>query len=165
MVNTLLCVNGINRCMKDINDYIKLPKHERQIHLKLDEPCIERGAGSYYFKGLLAHVLDTTVPTGAKIHLCHACHNGKCGNPNHLYWGTAQENRLDQIENGTGDSPWNRMVAKYGLEEAKKMNSKGRQGNKNGSGNKGKPKSEEHKKNIALNRKGGRPKKINASVV
>ena len=36
------------------------------------------------------------------------------------------------------------------------MNS--RVGNTYGSGNKGKPKSEEHKKNISLNRKGGKPK-------
>ena len=157
-------VFGINRYMKDINDYINLPKSERQQHLKLDEACIERGAGSYYFKGLLAHILDTTVPKGPKIHLCHACHNGACGNPNHMYWGTPKENRLDQVENGTSDSPWNRMVAKYGLDEARKMNATGREGNKNGSGNKGKPKSEEHKRNIALNHKGGRPKK-NASVV
>ena len=33
-----------------------------------------------------------------------------------------------------------------------------------GDGNKGKPKSEEHKRKIALNRKGGRPKKIIGDV-
>jgi len=54
---------------------------------------------------------------------------------------------------------WDRMVKKYGLEEAKRMNAKGREGNKNASGNKGKPKSEEHKAKIAANRKGGRQKK------
>ena len=150
--------------MKLIEEYILLPKEDRQQHLKLDEACIERGAGSYYFKGLLAHLLDTTVPTGHKIHLCHACHNAKCGNPNHLYWGTAQENRLDQVENG-GDTIWDRMVKKYGYEEACKLNAKGRDGNQNGSGNKGKPKSEEHKAKIAANRKGGRQKKVNAVVM
>ena len=147
--------------MKDINEYIKLSKAERQQHLKLDEPCVERGAGSYYFKGLLAHVIDTTVPKGNKIHLCHACHNSKCGNPNHLYWGTAQENRLDQVENG-GKTIWERTVEKYGLDKARAMNS--HKGNSNGSGNKGKPKSEEHKAKIAANRKGGRKKK-NAAVM
>ena len=147
--------------MKNIYEYIQLPKTERQEHLKLDETCIERGAGSYYFKGLLAHILDTTVPTGHKIHLCHACNNGACGNPNHMYWGTAQENRLDQ---GPGHGPWNRMVAKYGYEEACKMNAKGKKGNTYGSENKGRSLTEEHKKNIALNHKGGRPKKVNADV-
>lgn len=133
--------------MKNINDYITLPKEERQTHLKLDEPCIERGAGSFYFRGLLAHVLDTTVPTGMKIHLCHACHNGACGNPNHLYWGTSKENRLDQVENG-GKTIWERMVEKHGLEKAKAMQSRGDK-SAGGKANKGKPKSEEHKRKIA----------------
>ena len=149
--------------MKLIEEYITLPKIERQQHLKLDETCIERGAGSYYFKGLLAHLLDTTVPTGHKIHLCHACHNAKCGNPNHLYWGTAQENRQDQVTNG-GKTIWERTVEKYGLEEARKMQAKGNK-SAGGKSNAGKPKSEEHKRKIALNRKGGRPKKSNAAVM
>ena len=148
--------------MKLIEEYILLPKGERQKHLKLDEACIERGAGSYYFKGLLAHLLDTTVPTGHKIHLCHACHNGQCGNPNHLYWGTAQENRQDQVTNG-GKTVWERTVEKHGLEEAYKMQAKGNK-SAGGEANKGKPKSEEHKKKIAANHKGGRQKKVNADV-
>ena len=133
--------------MKNIDEYISLSKAERQSHLRLDEPCIERGAGSYYFKGLLAHVLDTTVPTGSKIHLCHACNNGACGNPNHLYWGTAKENRQDQVENG-GKTIWERMVEKHGLEKARKMQAKGNK-SAGGKANAGKPKSEEHKKKIA----------------
>lgn len=149
--------------MKDIYKYITLAKEERQKHLKLDEACIERGAGSYYFKGLLAHQLDTTVPTGHKIHLCHACNNGACGNPNHMYWGTAQENRQDQVTSGKDKSVWERTVEKYGLEEAKKLNSRTKLGNQGGAGNKGKLKSEEHKKKIAANRKGGRQK--NAAVM
>ena len=155
MVDAHLCAIGINRYMKDISDYIKLPKEDRQAHLKLDEPCIERGAGSFYFKGLLAHVLDTTVPSGKKIHLCHACNNGACGNPNHLYWGTAHENRLDQVDNG-GKSIWERTVEKHGLDKAREMNS--RKGNTNGSGNKGKPKSEEHKRKIAEAIKAKKPR-------
>lgn len=133
--------------MKDIYEYITLPKEERQQHLKLDEPCVERGAGSYYFKGLLAHQLDTSMPTGHKIHLCHACHNGACGNPNHMYWGTAQENRQDQISNG-GKTIWERTVEKHGLEKAKAMQVRST-ASKAGKANFGKPKSEEHKKKIA----------------
>jgi hypothetical protein len=37
--------------MKNIEEYITLPKEVRQQHLKLTESCVERGAGSYYFKG------------------------------------------------------------------------------------------------------------------
>lgn len=140
-----------------IDEYILLPKEVRQKHLRLDESCIERGGSSFYFKGLLAHLLDTTVPTGHKIHLCHACHNAKCSNPNHLYWGTAQENRLDEVKNG-GKTIWERTVEKYGLEKAREMNR--RKGNTNGSGNKGKPKSEEHRAKIAANHKGGRKRKM-----
>lgn len=158
LVDTHFFAFSINKCMKDIYQYITLPKSERQQHINLNEDCIERGAGSYYFKGLLAHFLDTTVPTGAKIHLCHACNNGACGNPKHLYWGTAQENRNDQVTKGADKSIWQRMVEKHGLEKAREMVR--RAGNTNGSGNRGKPKSEEHKRKIAENRKGGRRKKV-----
>lgn len=137
--------------MRLIEEYIKLPKDYRQSHLTLTEPCIERGGPSNgglssYCKGLMAHLLDTTIPSGHKIHICHACNNAKCSNPNHLYWGTAQENRLDQ---GKGNSVWERTVEKYGYEEACRMNARGKKGNTNGTANKGKPKSEEQKKKIS----------------
>lgn len=83
--------------MEDIYDYILKPKQLRQEHLDLDEACIERGGGSTYCKGLLAHLLETTMPSGHMIHVCHACHNGLCSNPRHLYWGTASENRQDRV--------------------------------------------------------------------
>jgi hypothetical protein len=145
--------------MKLIEEYITQSKQERQQHIDLNDPCVERGGPakgglSSYCKGLMAHLLDTTIPSGHKIHVCHACNNERCSNPKHLYWGTAKENRLDQ---GEGNSVWDRMVKKYGLEEAKNM--QGQKGNTNGSGNKGKPKSEEHRAKIAANRKGGRKKK------
>lgn len=142
--------------MQSIDKYITLPKEERQKHLALDEPCIERGGPkkgglSCYCKGLLAHVLNTTIPSGNKIHVCHACNNENCSNPKHLYWGTAKENIVeDGLLYGTWQPLWDKIVAKYGYEEACKLNSKRQQGNRNGIGNKGKAKSEEHKKNISL---------------
>ena len=84
--------------MKNIYEYIKLTKQQRQEHLDLDDNCIERGGGSTYCKGLLAHLLETSIPSGHMIHVCHACNNGKCSNPKHLYWGTASENRQDRVK-------------------------------------------------------------------
>lgn len=140
-----------------IEDYISFDKEVRQAHLKLGEPCVERGGNSENFRGLLAHVFDTTIPKGQKIHLCHACHNGACSNINHLYWGTSKENTQDRMSNG-GKTGWDHMVEKYGYEGACELNSVGRKGNRYGIGNKGRPLSDEHKKNLSLNHKGGRKK-------
>ena len=115
--------------------------------MDLDEPCIERGGRYTYLKGLLAYLHNTTMPIGMKIHACHACNNKKCSNPNHLYWGTPSENRIDAKNSGVNCSVWDLMVKKYGLEEARRMQS--RSGNQAGQGNAGKPKSEEHKRKIA----------------
>lgn len=120
---------------------------QRQAHLDLSQPCLERGGDSLQHRGVLAQFLDSTIPDG-KIFLCHACHNGKCSNPRHIYWGSPRENVHDAIANGA-TSIWDRIVAKYGLEEAKRMNSKGRDFAKGGRGNAGKPKSEEHKRKIS----------------
>lgn len=145
--------------MIDIEEYILLPLSTRQSHLDLASPCLERGGQSMYLKGLLAHLMDTTIPSGKKIHVCHACNNGKCSNPNHLYWGTASENALDR-DAFYKKTIWDRMVDKYGLDGASALNS--RKGNKNGSGNRGAVKSEEHKKRISestIGRKRGPYKK------
>ncbi len=136
--------------MQLIEQYITLPKSERQQHIVLSDPCLERGGPqkgglSSYCKGLIAHILDTSIPSGHKIHVCHACNNAKCSNPKHLYWGTAQENRLDQGEVKTA---WQRTVEKYGLAEARKMQGKGNKA-AGGAANAGRPKSEEHKRKIA----------------
>ena len=133
--------------MKLIEEYILLPKTERQSHLKLSDPCLERGGQSMYLKGLLAHLRDTTIPAGYKIYVCHACHNAKCSNPDHLYWGTPSENAQDHIDNG-GKNIWDKTVAKHGLEKAKQImanNANPKLGGKNNT----KPKSEEHKRKIS----------------
>jgi len=83
--------------MEDIYQYILRPKTERQEHLDLDERCIERGGTSTYSKALLAEHTSTTIPSGHRIHVCHACNNGRCSNVRHLYWGTASENRRDRV--------------------------------------------------------------------
>lgn len=105
-----------------IEEYMLKSKSDRQNHLRLNEACIERGGNSVQCRALLAHVLDTTIPRGAKVNLCHACHNDKCNNPNHLYWGTASENIRDAFDNGR-KSMWQLSVEKYGLVEATKRQS------------------------------------------
>lgn len=73
---------------------------------------------------------------------------------------TSQDNPMKNIEvvqrmmstreaKGTHKNPWEYTVAKYGYEEACKMKVEVKLGNTYGSGNKDKPKSEEHKKNIS----------------
>lgn len=77
--------------------------------------------------------------------MCHACHNSKCSTPEHLYWGTRKENILDAKENGTWKSAWERMVDKYGYNEACRINAKNSNPAKAGAGNKGKPKTKNQK--------------------
>lgn len=107
--------------MTKIEDYIQLALNERQTHLRLVQECIERGGYSAQFKGLLAHILGTTIPCTKKIQVCHACNNGKCSNPYHLYWGTQKENSKDAVLSGTYVSARSRMIAKYGLEKTKEL--------------------------------------------
>ena len=139
--------------MIDINEYIKFSIEERQKHLALQEECIIRGGkainSSGYLRGLLAHLHNTTMPNGHKIHVCHACNNKYCSNPNHLYWGTASENRFDSARIAT-KSPWDYIVEKYGLEKAKEIMRNNAKPKLAGMGNKGKSKSEEHKRKISL---------------
>lgn len=135
--------------MINLAEYIKLSKEVRQKHVKLELPCLERGGNSTNHKGVLAQFLNTNIPSG-RILLCHACGNGKCSEPAHLYWGTDRENIVeDGTKFGTWKSPWERQIKKHGLEYALEERSRVQRGNTSGSGNKGKPKSEEHKKKIS----------------
>ena len=134
--------------MINITEFITRSREERRKHLDLTESCCERGGNSTNHKGVLAQYLDTTIPSG-RILLCHACNNSKCSNPKHLYWGTDKENiMIDSKENGTWKSPWDRTVEKYGYDEACRRNARGNK-SAGGKANKGKHKSEEHKKKIA----------------
>lgn len=42
---------------------------------------------------------DKVDETGAPLEACHTCHNERCVNPRHLYWGTRQQNVVDWQEN------------------------------------------------------------------
>ena len=119
-----------------IENYIKKSKFERQSHLSLDEACTEIGGTSREFRGLLAHHLGTEIPRGIDIVLAHACNNGKCSNPRHLYWGTTAENINDSINAGTHNTPsnsWKKLVKEHGEAEASKiLSERGRLGGKIG---------------------------------
>jgi len=132
-----------------VEEWILQDKQRRTSHLDLSEPCLERGGNSTVHKGVLAQYLNTNIPFKPKpwVDLCHACHNDKCSNPKHLYWGTRSENIQDAKENGTWVSFWDRTVEKYGYEEACRMNSRKLIGNTHGSGNKGKPSNNKEGKN------------------
>lgn len=128
---------------EDITEYIKKSKTERQAHLDMSEPCSEIGGhSSTCFKGLLAYYVKTTIPARNKILLCHACHNGRCSNVKHLYWGTYKDNYDDHIANG-GLNFGQSVANKHGLSQLKEASSRG------GKGNRGKSKSPEHKAKIA----------------
>lgn len=106
----------------DIKEYITLSKDERQRHIDLTTSCVEIGGSSYNFKGMMAHLLKTTIPQKQdKIHLCHACNNAKCSSPQHLYWGTLSDNVRDSMSCGTWENPWDRAKKKYGADAAKKL--------------------------------------------
>jgi hypothetical protein len=105
-------------------NYLSLPREKRRSHLDLNQPCLERGGNSTVHKGVLAQFLNTNLPNRLKegrVCLCHACHNGNCSNPLHLYWGTDVDNTLDQQENGTLSSPYERTLRKYGSKETRKI--------------------------------------------
>lgn len=144
---TYMCTLNTGDYMK-VNEYLSLSKTERQRHINLSENCLERGGISTNHRGVLAEFLKTDIYT-RPADLCHACHNGKCSNPKHLYWGTRRENIDDAKINGTFKSAWDRCVEKYGLEGAKELNKKNANPVKAGAGNKGKPKSAEHRKKIS----------------
>jgi hypothetical protein len=134
--------------MINAKESLKLPKEERQQHIDLSAQCRERGGNSTNHRGVLAEFLNSTIPSGRVI-LAHACGNKKCSNPLHLYWATDRENIVeDGKQFGTYCSPWDRSVAKYGVNEARTRQARGNKA-AGGKANKGKPKSEEHKRKIA----------------
>lgn len=144
--------------MIKVEEWLKESLEVRLSHIDMSEECLERGGGSTEHRGVLAHFLGTTFPRG-KAHLCHYCGNGKCSNPKHLYWGTPRENNLDSVRHGTRKNGWNSLVEKLGEEGARDHMRRIGDHPNSGKGNKGKPKTEEHKRKIAANHKGGRKRK------
>lgn len=100
-------------------EYLTTPLATRQMHLVLDEPCQERGGTSQHHKGVLAQYIGSPI-YGKPADLCHACHNGKCSNPKHLYWGSRSENMKDAYRNGN-KTGYERLVEKIGEEATRAL--------------------------------------------
>ena len=150
---------------KDVKDLLEnYSKEERQAHIDLTEPCDERGGNNTHFRGILANFLNTNIPTGSGLICAHACHNGKCSNPKHLYWATAKENYDDGVENGTNIPVHERMFNKYGHKNTSIFISKGhkkKMSARGGKANLGKSKSHIHKQNLSMANKGKTQKPSN----
>lgn len=129
-------------------------RKERKSMLKLDEPCHERGLKySTQLIALVAYHYNTTLPeNGNKVVVCHGCNNDKCSNPNHMYWGSKGDNKLDDYESGkqAKKSPFHYLVEKYGDERAKDLHKE--YSSKGGKNNQGVPKSEEHRQKLKKNK-------------
>lgn len=108
--------------MLKVSIWIKESRKVRTTHLDLSADCIERGGNSTNHRGVLAEFLNTDFPKGVGIDLCHACHNGGCSNPRHMYWGTRKENVADARSQGMHKNPFENAIAKYGYEKACEMN-------------------------------------------
>jgi len=139
--------------MKKVEDFVsETTRNERRELLKLNEPCHLRGLKySTQLIALVAYHYNTTLPeNGNKVLVCHGCMNSKCSNPNHMYWGTKKDNKLDDYEFGNQKTIYQSMVDKYGEELAKKMIREN--ASKGGKKNKGIPKSETHKSKLKKNK-------------
>ena len=91
--------------MIDAEDLIETESRSyRMKHVDLKTPCIisekidTRGrASSIEYRKALAEFTNTTLPNGYEYHACHACNDGRCINPEHIYWGTPAENSDDLV--------------------------------------------------------------------
>lgn len=115
---------------------MSFPLEERKKHLDLATPCLDIGASSGGNRALLAMHLNTSCESlGMKTgFLCHACHNAKCSNVLHLYWGSSRENTQDRLSNlpDLQLRVKETVIDKYGPDYYKRLGSKGHKGWKTG---------------------------------
>lgn len=89
-----------------LSEYILKTREERISHIDLETEC-ELGTFRRRSRGGCVDLLnligvedDIDEWTPHRIHRCHLCdcgrRKGECGNPRHIYIGTAQENQFDQ---------------------------------------------------------------------
>ena len=88
----------------NLSEYILLPRETRTQHIDLSTPCVPLSGGTYHRRkqqrfDSLEVVNDLGNLQQAKVHECHLCPNCAapkfCGNPLHIYIGSATENVYD----------------------------------------------------------------------
>lgn len=88
-----------------LSEYVLKTREERTAHIDLTTEC-ELGTlygrsrgGNDKLYGLIGVEDDIENWTSERIHICHLCdcgrRKGECGNPYHIYIGTASENQYD----------------------------------------------------------------------
>jgi hypothetical protein len=110
-----------------LSDYILKSREERIAHIDLSTDCElgtfrsrSRGGldGLFSLIGVEDDIENWTV---ARIHCCHLCdcgrRKGECGNPRHIYIGTASENSLDlpkdfRVQRARGDSGAGHVISR-----------------------------------------------------
>jgi hypothetical protein len=62
-------------------------------------------------------------PDDPRLLACHRCDNRKCCNPEHLYWGTQQQNMGDMCAKGRQNKAWGERqhAAKLSLQDVHKI--------------------------------------------
>lgn len=86
-----------------------------------------RGYGKICFKGNKtagAHRVSYELFTGEipeDKYVCHSCDNPRCVNPDHLWVGSAQDNKMDQINKGRGS----RKLTESDVIEIRNLSDKG----------------------------------------
>jgi len=99
--------------MIDAEDLIETESRSyRMKHVDLKTPCIisekiyKGRASSIEYRKALAEFTNTTLPSGNDYPACHACNDGRCINPEHIYWGTPAENADDLVNYYNEISEW-----------------------------------------------------------
>lgn len=108
---------------EDMDSYLLRSKEDRTSHIDLNQSCIEIDhRHNTYLRCLMAHHLKVKLNgTPHSSHVCHACNNSLCSNPDHLYFGTPKDNWQDSVEAGTYENLSVRTKRKYGEAAYKEM--------------------------------------------
>jgi len=81
-----------------------------------------RGSGLEFSHRLSWMIHYGEIPKGMMV--CHKCDNRKCTNPNHLFLGTAKDNKDDCINKGRNVQGEDSPNAKLTLEQVKEIRAK-----------------------------------------
>jgi hypothetical protein len=82
-----------------LSDYLTI--NQRRDHCSLQSPCQTKTIDMARTRKILLKYLGLTKADVKGMHCCHLCPSdsthGGCSNPQHLYFGTRTENKLDRL--------------------------------------------------------------------